>query len=80
MVENFLKGMDIMDENSLKEMDSATVYFKMSDVLKLEFNMSFLAWIFAEKEEYRLAEECKSFSHWENIDLEPFKTRITPGK
>lgn len=80
MVEHFLKGMDVMDETSLKEMDSATVLYKMSDALKLEFNMSFLAWIFAKEEEYHLAKECNRFSHWEKIDLKPFKTRITPGK
>lgn len=70
---------EFMDEKSVKLMDTTKMLSEMLDLFKLQFNFSFLEWIFQKCGENDLVEKCQSFSSEKQFQLESFRTKIIPS-
>lgn len=69
-----------MDEKSVKLMDTTKMLSEMLDLFKLQYNLSFLEWIFQKCGENDLVEKCQNFSSKKQFQLESFRTKIIPSK
>ena len=70
---------DFTDENSVKKMDRTAVLHNMSDMLKLQFNMDYLEWLFDQCREDTLLERCQKFSSENKFLLKTFQAAVSPG-
>lgn len=71
-----LKG--FMDHESVEKMNTTKMLSELSVLFKLQYNMSFLEWIFEKCEEHGLVEKCQKFSAGNHFQLECFKTSFIP--
>lgn len=69
-----------MDEKSVKLMDTTKMLSEMLDLFKLQYNFSFLEWIFQKCGENDLVDKCQSFSSEKQFQLESSRTKIIPSK
>lgn len=60
--------------------DTTTMLNQLSNTLKLQYNMSFLEWIFDKCGEFDIVKKCKAFSEENQLKLECFDTNYTPRK
>lgn len=70
---------EFMDEKSVKLMDTTKMLSELLDLFKLQYNFSFLEWIFQKCGEYDLVEKCQNFSSEKQFQLECFHTKIIPS-
>lgn len=71
---------DFVDPECVKEMKTTKMLTGLSDMLKLQYNMGFLEWIFDKCEEPKLIKECQDFSAKNQFQLECFNTNFTQSK
>lgn len=69
---------EFMDEKSVKLMDISKMLGELLDLFKLQYNFSFLEWIFEKCGEYDLVKKCQKFSSENQFQLECFRTKIVP--
>lgn len=69
-----------MDHKNVEKMDRTKMLNELSAMLKLEYNMGFLEWMFDKCGEPKLVRECEDFSAKNQFQLECFNTNITPCK
>lgn len=60
--------------------DTTTMLNQLSNTLKLQYNMSFLEWIFDKCGKFDIVKKCKAFSEENQLKLECFDTHYTPRK
>lgn len=70
---------DFTDEKSVKKMDRTAALHKMSDMLKLQYNMDYLVWLFDQCSEHTLLERCQKFSSENTFVLKTFQAAVSPG-
>lgn len=68
----------IIDHNCFEQETGTRILFKMSELLKLEYNMTFLEWIFDKCKERDLVIKCQQFSADNQFQLKCFDTKVTP--
>lgn len=68
---------DFMDHESVVKMNTTMMLSELSELFKLQYNMSFLEWIF---EKHDLVEKCQKFSARNHFQLECFNTSFIPRK
>ena len=69
-----------MDENSVRNMNRTTLLNKMTDTLKLQYNMGYLEWIFDKCGEEQLLDRYLKFASGNTFMLKPFQAAVAPGK
>lgn len=67
-----------MDYECVGRMKPTKLLNELSNMMKLEYNMSFLEWIFDKCGESKLVKECQEFSAEHHNQLECFNTNFTP--
>lgn len=65
---------DFMDPESVVKMNTTRMLSELSELFKLQYNMSFLEWIFEKCGEHDLVEKCQKFSTGNHFQLECFNT------
>lgn len=75
-MENILQ--DLMDQESVKKMNTTRLLNELSDTFKLQYNMNFLEWIFEKCKDHQLVEKCQKFSDGHIFNLECFQTNLLP--
>lgn len=68
---------DFMDQDFVG-VDTTTMLNQLSNTFKLQYNMSFLEWIFDKCGECDIVKKCKAFSDENQLKLECFDTNYTP--
>lgn len=71
---------DFMDPESVVKMNTTRMLSELSELFKLQYNMSFLEWIFEKCGEHDLVEKCQKFSTGNHFQLECFNTSFIPRK
>lgn len=71
---------NIVDNACFEQKTGIRILFEMSELLKLEYNMTFLEWIFDKCEARDLVEKCQQFSAENQFQLKCFDTKVTPRK
>lgn len=71
---------DFMDHESVVKMNTTMMLSDLSELFKLQYNMSFLEWIFEKCGEHDLVEKCQKFSAGNHFQLECFNTSFIPRK
>lgn len=71
---------DFMDPKSVVKMNTTRMLSELSELFKLQYNMSFLEWIFEKCGEHDLVEKCQKFSAGSHFQLECFNTSFIPRK
>lgn len=71
---------DFLDHERVKKMNPNEMLNELSDMLKLQYNMGFLEWMFDKCEEPNLVTECQDFAAKNQCQLECFNTHFTPSK
>lgn len=71
---------EFMDEKSVKLMDTSKMLSELLDLFQLQYNFSFLEWIFEKCGENDLVKKCQKFSSENQFQLECFRTKIVPRK
>lgn len=74
----FLK--EFVDHECVGRMKPTNMLNELSNMMKLQYNMSFLEWIFGKCGESKLVKECQEFSAEHQFQLECFNTKFTPCK
>lgn len=69
---------EFMDEKSVKLMDTSKMLRELLDLFQLQYNFSFLEWIFEKCGENDLVKKCQKFSSENQFQLECFRTNIVP--
>lgn len=69
---------DFMDHESVVKMNTTMMLSELSELFKLQYNMSFLEWIFEKCGELDLVEKCQKFSAGNHFQLECFNTSFIP--
>lgn len=69
---------EFMDEKSVKLMDTSKMLSELLDLFQLQYNFSFLEWIFEKCGENDLVKKCQKFSSENQFQLECFRTKIVP--
>lgn len=69
---------DFMDPESVVKMNTTRMLSELSELFKLQYNMSFLEWIFEKCGEHDLVEKCQKFSTGNHFQLECFNTSFIP--
>lgn len=69
---------DFMDPESVVKMNPTRMLSELSELFKLQYNMSFLEWIFEKCGEHDLVEKCQKFSAGNHFQLECFNTSFIP--
>lgn len=69
---------DFMDPKSVVKMNTTRMLSELSELFKLQYNMSFLEWIFEKCGEHDLVEKCLKFSAGSHFQLECFNTSFIP--
>mmetsp|Transcript_40994 Transcript_40994/g.65943 ORF Transcript_40994/g.65943 Transcript_40994/m.65943 type:complete len:496 (-) Transcript_40994:652-2139(-) len=70
---------DFMDENSVRNMNRTTLLNKMTDTLKLQYNMGYLEWILDKCGEEQLLDRYLKFASGNTFMLKPFQAAVAPG-
>lgn len=71
---------DLMDQECVRKMNTTRLLNELSDTFKLQYNMSFLEWIFEKCGDHQLVEKCQKFSSGYKINLECFQTNFIACK
>lgn len=69
-----------MDKESVGKMNPTKMFTELSNMLKLQYNVGLLEWMFDKCGEAKLVKECQEFSAKNQFQLECFETNFTPGK
>lgn len=69
-----------MDHESVVKMNTTMMLSELSELFKLQYNMSFLEWIFEKCGELDLVKKCQKFSAGNHFQLECFNTSLIPRK
>lgn len=68
----------IIDHKCLEQETGTRILLKMSELLKLEYNINFLEWIFEKCKEKDLVKKCQRFSAENKFQFKCFDTKVTP--
>lgn len=70
----------IIDHKCFEQETGIRILYKMSELLKLEYNTTFLEWIFDKCKERDLVKKCQQFSAENQFQFKCFDTKVTPRK
>lgn len=71
---------EFVDHNRVEKMTPSKMLKELSDMLKLQYNMSFLEWIFDKCGKPKLVKDCQQYSAKNHFQLECFNTNFTPSE
>lgn len=77
---NLLLFKEFVDHERVEKMNPTKMLNELSDMLKLQYNMSFLEWMFKKCGKPELVKDCQQYSAENQFQLECFYTNFTPSK
>lgn len=71
---------EFVDHKRVEKMNPSIMLKELSEMFKLQYNMSFLEWIFDKCGKPKLVRDCQQYSAENQFQLECFNTNFTPSK